>query len=190
MRTIDKFANISVDLDPIGLIRRGEMGGYFCTPQNAITFAHTGIDGIHFCIIPEENDPELKHSPVYIINPMDSFRLVEIVANDFYDFVSLVVVLKGASTLDWIDWYEKEKFMESIKQEHSNPYYDTPEVKSAITALSDAFASTLFIKNIDDAYDSVKQLRAKTDLTEIQYSKEYYATLGLILDGEAMGGDV
>ena len=68
LRVTDRFASIPVDLEPIGLIRGNDMGGYLCTPKNAVTFANTGSDGIHFCVVPVEGDSSLERSPVYVIS--------------------------------------------------------------------------------------------------------------------------
>lgn len=109
MQIIDRFINIETDLSPIGLIRNKDYGGYFCTPKNAVVFANIGCDGIHFCIIPYENDLTLERSPVYVISPMMPDHSVEAVAEKFYDFLSLVVSVQDATFLECISYFFHKK---------------------------------------------------------------------------------
>jgi len=170
MRITDKFANISTDLLQIGLIRNKKYERYFCTPKNAVTFTCLGVDGIHFCILPNKNDITLENSPVYVVSPMMPDHYVEIVAENFYAFISLVVSVKDAGALECISYMDNESFSKYLK----NIPQDTPEIKKAIIVLLESFS----IKNINDIYNYVKQLQEKTDLSKIKYTKEYYELIG------------
>jgi len=162
--------NIATDLSPIGLIRNKDYGGYFCTPKSAVVFANLGVDGIHFCILPDEKDLTLENSPVYVVSPMTPDHYVEVVAENFNDFLSLVVSVKDAGALECISFVEKEGFLEHLQDIPQG----NPEVEKAITALSKSFS----VKSIVDVYDYVKQTQAKTDFTKIQYTDEYYELIG------------
>ena len=106
MKTTDIFANISEDLERIGPIRSDEFLSYpFCTPENAVIFAGLGVDGIHFCMIPEEDDLTLERSPVYVVSPMDSPSPIQIVAENFYDFASILIKTKD---IDDVHGYVKK----------------------------------------------------------------------------------
>jgi len=184
MRTLDKFAAIPTDLEPLGLIRYDGMDNdfrrYWCAPVNAITFAHEGVDGVHNCIIPNEDDPTLEHSPIYTVNPADSDHCISIIAANFYDFISLVVEVKFAGILENINRLTKEQYLEFL-QETAQYHRDNPEimvgVPEAVAALSEAFRDN--IKKIDGVYDHVKELQDKTDMANIKYSAEYYDALGI-----------
>ena len=193
MRATDKLAAISTDLSPVGLITEGG-GGYWCTPKNAFTFAHTGGDGIHFCMIPDGSDPMLENSPVYIVNPSDPCHFISVVAENFYDFISLVIEAENAEILANICLpITREQFLESLREGddymRQSPWVNYEEHRSsigkAIAALSEAFHGD--IKKIDDVYAHVKQIQAKTDFTKIEYTEEYYKSLGLIDNGETHG---
>jgi hypothetical protein len=174
MRVTNKFANITADLSSVGLCRHKDCGGYFCTPKNAVSFAHLGVDGIHFCVIPEDNDLTLEHSPVYVVSPMMPDHYVEVVAENFYDFISLVIEVKDAGALEYISYSTKEKFIEYIQE--VNNTYNKSKVNEVIASLSEMFHGKL--KKINDVYDYVKQIQVKTDLTKIQYTEEYYELIG------------
>jgi len=174
MLVTEKFSKIPTDLlAPLGLIKTNK-GGYLCTPVNAVTFATIGVDGIHFCIIPEINDLTRECSPVYVISPMMFDNEVNIVAKNFYDFISLVIKIKDASRLECISYFNylpEGSFLEGTQNEEPDESYEA-EVNAAIAALSEAFHGNL--REINDVYAYVKKLQAETDLSTIQYSDEYY----------------
>lgn len=170
MRITDKFENIVADLSPIGLIRNKNYGGYLCTPLNAVVFANIGCDGIHFCILPDEKDLPLENSPVYVISPMMPDHYVESVADNFLDFLSLVVSVKDATVLECISYTEREGFLELIQ----SISHDDPEIKKAVEVVTNIF----HVREISDVYSYVKQVQAKTDLSGIQFSKEYHDLIG------------
>jgi hypothetical protein len=171
MRITDKFKYIKTDLSPIGLIKKDtKRYKYFCTPKNAVVFAGIGVDGIHFCILPDENDKTLENSPVYVVSPMMPDHYVEPVAENFYNFISLVVLLKDAGALEYISYADRAGFSKYLQDVPC----DKQEIIKAVTALSDAFP----VKNINDAYGYVKQLQSRTDLPKIEYTEEYYELTG------------
>jgi hypothetical protein len=178
MKIIDKFLNITTNLEGIGLLKYDTINDdykYFCTPTNAVVFATIGTDGIHFCIIPDENDKTLEYSPVYVINPMIMIpdHYVEIVAKNFYEFLSVVITAKDAGALECISYLEKERCLEHLQVIDNT--YDKIKYGEAVAALSNEFN----IPPIYDVYEYVKQLQDKTDMTKINYSEEYYEALGI-----------
>lgn len=84
------------------------------------------------------------------------------------DDSELVITVKDVGALECISYLGREKFLEYL-QDIDNTY-DKTKFKEASLALSDEFR----IKKIDDVYSYVKQIQEKTDLTEIQYTEEYY----------------
>lgn len=61
--------------------------GYDATPENALTFATMGVDGVHFALL--LIDGEVRgDSPVVHVGPMDFSREVLIVAESFLDYLS------------------------------------------------------------------------------------------------------
>ncbi|WP_010243753.1 hypothetical protein [Acetivibrio cellulolyticus] len=102
MTLLDKLFEIKEDLEAIGLIMTRDFESYFCTPLQAVIFAHSGTDGIHYCIV--KNDKELHESPVYIVSPSMSDNYVELVGRNLVDFLSLVVKCKDAVTLECISY--------------------------------------------------------------------------------------
>lgn len=169
-KIIDVFFQIKADLSQIGLIRDSSFSRYFCTPLNAIIFASTGMDGMHFCIVPNDNDPTLEQSPVYVVSPMISDHYVEAIAENFIDFISIVVSTKDAPLLECISYCARDRFYEQIQSISDDNF----EAKTAISALN----STFSIKVIDNVYDFVRQVQAKLKCETLQFSEEYYELTG------------
>lgn len=169
-KTTEVFLEIKADLSDIGLIRDQSFPHYFCTPLNAIIFAGTGVDGIHFCIIPNENDWTLERSPVYVVSPMMPDHYVEAIAENFNDFISMVVSIKDAPLLECISYSARDRFLEEIQRTAN----DNVEIETAISALTGTFST----KMVDDVYDCVRQVQAKMELRKLQFSEEYYEFTG------------
>ncbi|MCI8388447.1 MAG: hypothetical protein HFE63_08305 [Clostridiales bacterium] len=64
---------------------------YFCTPVGAKIIAALGVDGIHYCYIPEYGEIVFVVIPM----PMDDDHIHPI-ANNFNEFIGLILSLHGA----------------------------------------------------------------------------------------------
>ena len=50
---IKSFKKLKTDLSPLGFDMNGDFEVYYCTPQNAEILASSGVDGIHYCTVPQ-----------------------------------------------------------------------------------------------------------------------------------------
>jgi len=75
--------------DPVGLIlfRDIENMGYWCTPENSVTFATTGGDGVHFGFITTDGQVN-ENSPIVMTLPCADTSNI-IVGENFQEFLSL-----------------------------------------------------------------------------------------------------
>jgi hypothetical protein len=169
MKITDKFQKIKADLSPVGL-RRGEFVNYFCTPLKSLIFADLGVDGIHFCVIPSKKDKTLESSPIYVVSPSMSDHYVEPIAENFYDFISIVVTIKDAGALECVSYCSEEKFINYLKDIPN----ESSEITQAITALKENFD----IKDIPNVYEYVKKIQQNTALKKVKFSPEYYDVTG------------
>ena len=169
MKIIYKFYEIRTDLSYIGL-HRGEFGSYFCTPLKAVIFASLGVDGIHFCILPYEEDKTLENSPVYVVSPCMPEHYVEPVAKNFADFLNLVMATKDAGAMECISYMTKESFINYLK--------DIPEGKEEIIKAIEGIKENFTLKDIPDVYDYVKSVQQDVILKEVKFSQEYYEVTG------------
>jgi hypothetical protein len=169
MEMICKFQEIRTDLSYIGL-HRGEFRSYFCTPLKAVIFASLRVDGIHFCILPSEEDKTLENSPVYVISPCMPEHYVEPVAKNFADFLYLVVATKDAGVMECISYMSKEAFTNYLK--------DIPEQKEEIIKAIEGIRENFTLRDIPDVYDYVKSVQQDARLREVKFSQEYYEVTG------------
>lgn len=137
---------------------------YFCTPNNAEIFASTGVDGIHYCTVPDLGDT------IFVVTPMTSLdHHVFPVAHDLTEFLRLIVTLQGTTLIDQAPLFDKERF-ETLRQEGA-------------TANGDEAKRLCEIFNIEplegSPYDLIMDLYNNFDYSKIRYSREYYETLGL-----------
>jgi hypothetical protein len=76
-------------LDPIGLLLRDpsspEWGRYESTPRNAVTFAGTGGDGVHYSVV----EGVVGARPVVMTVPMNWDNENLVVGEDLVDFLAL-----------------------------------------------------------------------------------------------------
>jgi hypothetical protein len=77
-------------LEGIGLLFASPpaRASYDATPGNAVTFAHTGGDGVHFSFVLRTGEP-IASAPVVMTVPMRFDRENLIVGADFRDFLAL-----------------------------------------------------------------------------------------------------
>lgn len=171
MKITDVFFSIKTDLSVVGLIRNSDFPHYFCTPKNAVIFSDLGVDGIHFCIIPNANDLTLEHSPIYVISPTLSHQhLVMVVAEDFRTFLELVISIKDAGALECISYVTEARYTEYLNDIPS----DHQGIDRAVETLTEVFK----LKKVSDVYGYVKKLQENMDLSQIEFSKEYYEIVG------------
>ena len=93
-------------------------------------------------------------------------------AKNFKDFIRLILACGSANPVEQISWMSKEKFEEHVNDEIK---LQTNEHKQILQLLKEEFNLTL----IENPYEYVKQLQANFDNSKIEYSDEYYETLGI-----------
>jgi hypothetical protein len=94
LRTADriaaaKFPNDSFDqgFGQLGLIlMNANRNSYYCTPKNVVTFATTGVDGVHFSFL-ELKGKVNEQSPVVVTNPSDGTNFI--VGENLKDFLDI-----------------------------------------------------------------------------------------------------
>lgn len=137
---------------------------YFCTPKNAKIFASTGVDGIHYCTIPNFGET------IFAVTPMTSLEHhVFPVAKDLTEFLRLIVTLHGTGLIDQAPLFSKDRFEEFMAELQN-------ENKEEAERLCSAFD---FEPLGSSPYDLIIDLYNNFDYSKIEYSREYYETLGL-----------
>jgi hypothetical protein len=176
MNIIDQFFELKIDLSSIGLLRAQDREGYFCTPVEALILAWSGVDGIHYCIIPKDEE-SIELSPVYVIDPSDSSSFVRIVARNFRDFLSIVITTKDASVLCCS--YQSEEDLNNhigtINNDIANDNTYKHEVEETISYLKKTFNIT----EIQDIYNYMEETLSNPKFhAKYTFSEEYYTIMG------------
>lgn len=102
----------------LGIIADGN-GGYTCSPVDSITFATTGMDGIHYSLLTDfSTTTRLEEAPVICVSPMDFGNCVRLVADNIRDFFSLQFT--GNDLLLLNDFTSKEEYLEAVRQQRQD----------------------------------------------------------------------
>ncbi len=159
MLTYSEFLTRQIDLSPLGLERRKENITYFCTPKGAEILGWAGVDGIHYCRIPDFGEM------IFAVSPMNSGAYVRPIARSFADLLGLLLACVDMAALEQCYAWEEEQFKAFLLD---NPA--TPEQQAVLSAIRDAFG----LAPMADAFGYVKRLQGEFDLRKIPYTQEYY----------------
>ncbi len=175
MTSLNKLYEIKKDLSVIGLLVTNDFPLCFCTPRNAVVFAHSGTDGIHFCIAGVEKG--IESSPVYVVSPSMRGHYVELIGRDLTDFLSLVVACKDASALEFISYASEVKFAEHLG-EINNQILENPDFNKAVDDAINALRTAFELQNIDNVYKHVSDTKENPIYhVNLTFSKEYQAAM-------------
>lgn len=168
------FHELEIEFDSIGLDWGGEFVPYFCTPVGAEEVGSIGCDGIQFVLLPGDEK-------VYCVDPAmgDVGTYVLPVGRDFREFLSFVLFCHDANPLSQIYFLPEERFREFAVDEaearESGELEELFEAKDAALAkIAEAFGIAPA-----EPYEKIKALQAAFDPGVLQFSDEYYDTLGI-----------
>lgn len=138
---------------------------YFCYPVNAKVIGFEGT--ILYCFLPEYEEMVFASNPESCTD-----KYVYPLAKNFQDFLSLILACGSANPIEQIIWLNKEQFNQHLHNEMAIRTLEQTELLEKISA-------ELHITPMDNPFEYVKALQAEFDDSKIQYSEEYYTTLGI-----------
>ncbi len=152
--------------DPVGLnlFKNVEKMGYWCTPENTVTFASTGGDGVHFGFLVGP-DGITENSPIVMTLPCADTSNI-IVGENFLDFLSLGC-RGGYFELEQIEYSPEEHIAFLDSQQYSN------EMESNEIALLQSIENEFSLKPWSNHKARLAELELKY-LSLLKYSEEYY----------------
>lgn len=167
MALYEKYKKLNIDGSRIGLERGSEIGGYFCTPKGARVIGWD--NGIHYCFIRGYGEM------VFAVNPeTGADKYVYPLAESFEAFLRLILACGHTAPVEQIIMWTEEQFKEFLTSDYNAFMPGQQEVLDTIT-------EKLKLKPMAVPYQYVKQLQAQFDDSKIEFSDEYYDTLGLEL---------
>lgn len=154
-----KFLKKGIDLAPLGIERRTDGAAYFCTPKGASMIGWAGVDGIHYCFIRGFGEM------VFAVSPMNTAPdYVHPLAENFMDFLRLLLVCGDAAALEQAWQWDKEQFENFLKE---NPA--TAEQKEAL----DRIADKMNLEPMEQPWEYIKALQASFDYSRIKYTEDF-----------------
>ncbi len=168
------FRALDIDFESIGLLQSGaEDFAYFCTPADAEFVGRIGCDGVHFILLPGDER-------VYCVDPAmgEEGKYVLPVAGDFREFLSFVLFCRDANPLSQIWWMTEERFRNLLAEDAAAVWPGSKEYflrkDAALAKIAEVFGAAPM-----DPYEKIKALQGAFDPSILQFSDEYYDTLGI-----------
>ena len=145
---------------------------YFCTPENAELIGW-GSSGTHFVLLPGDEavycvEPELAGEGTFVLP----------VGADFREFLSHLLYCKGTSPLAQIFLLDEARFRKLLRDNGANTWPGCAEDLRRLDVSLALLAETFGLQP-QDPFDRVKALQAAFDPSALEFSDEYYDTLGL-----------
>ena len=145
---------------------------YFCTPENAELIGW-GSSGTHFVLLPGDEtvycvEPELAGEGTFVLP----------VGADFREFLSHLLYCKGTSPLAQIFLLDEARFRKLLRDNGANTWPGCAEDLRRLDVSLALLAETFGLQP-QDPFDRVKALQAAFDPSVLEFSDEYYDTLGL-----------
>ena len=165
--TYEEFCKLNIDRAAIGLGKSDYDVEYFCTPVGAEVIGYEGVDGIHYCFIPEYGDI------VFAVNPMPAVdEYVYPLAKNFEDFLSLIITCNSTVAVEQIIGWDNREIFENYIQPTEDEYY------LGRKEIFDYIKDALVIKLMDDPFEYVKNLQQGFPYEKILFGDEYYDCTG------------
>ncbi|MFE4242439.1 hypothetical protein [Peribacillus butanolivorans] len=162
--TIEKLHKLDKEIEKEGyslselsLYLEFDFSPYENTPYDVITFASTGVDGIHFGFLTDFGTvSDLENAFVVCISPMDFDSHIKIVARNIREFLNLVCTMKGALTISNFNILEDEgqyiRLLKELKQVEPEDEEFEENANYVVEKIIAAFGS----EPIEDVYHYVE----------------------------------
>lgn len=159
MTTYQKFKALSIEHSVIGLEQSDSDVTYYCTPRDANIIGWAGVDGIHYCTIPEFGEM------IFAVSPMNFGDCVHPIARNFEDLLRMLLFCGDMAALEQCYAWDEEQFKAFLID------YPMTEAQTAVLGL---IQKAFGIEPMEDAFVYVKQLQSEFDLSRIPYTEDYY----------------
>ena len=159
MNTYEQFKKLDINFACLGIQQLEHYENYYCTPKDAVIIGSAGVDGIHYCTIPEFGEM------IFAVSPMDFGNCVHPIARNFEDLLRLLLACADMAVLVQCYVWDEEEYKAWL--------IDCPATKEQAQALTEIQAE-FGLEPIEDAFAYVRQLQAEFDLSKIPYTEDYY----------------
>lgn len=159
MNTFKRFQKLNINHGYLGIQQLEHYERYYCTPKDAEIIGCAGVDGIHYCTIPEFGEM------IFTVSPMNFGYCVHPIARNFEDLLRLLLYCADMAALEQCYAWDEKQFKAFLID-----YPATQEQQSVLDAIREEFG----LEPMVDSFAYVKQLQAEFDLSGIPYTEDYY----------------
>ena len=153
---IKSFKKTKIDLSLLGFDMNGDFELYYCTPKKAQIIASSGVDGIHYCTIPQFGEI------IFAVSPMNFGDCVHPIARCFEDLLRLLLHCGDVAALEQCYAWDEEQYKAFL--------IDNPVTEKQQAVLNE-IKSKCSLETITDSFAYVKDLQAEFDLSKLRYNK-------------------
>ena len=153
------FKDLNIDHGCLGIQQLEHYENYYCTPKDAVIIGSAGVDGIHYCTIPEFGEM------IFAVSPMNFGDCVHPIARNFGDLLRLLLSCADMAVLEQCYAWDEEEYKAWL--------IDCPATKEQAQALA-AIQAEFGLEPMEDAFAYVKQLQAEFDLSKIPNTEDFY----------------
>lgn len=159
MTVYQKFKKLKINHSAIGLEQSDTNALYYCTPKDAEVIGWAGVDGIHYCTIPEFGEM------IFAVSPMNFGDCVHPIAQSFEELLRLLLSGASMDALEQCYAWDEEQF-KAFMMDGSV----TKEQRSVLDTIRKEFN----LEPIENAFAYVKELQSGFNLSLIPYTEDYY----------------
>ncbi|WP_145328713.1 hypothetical protein [Paenibacillus xylanexedens] len=137
-------------------------GGYLCSPADAIVFANTGMDGIHYSFLTDFGcASDLSLAPVIRVDPMDFGRYARVVASNIREFFALA--FSGHEGLLLNEFESKQQYLNYVIEQAAgaseSEYFDRKRWDQEKNKFRDLAMQRFDLQPIRDGYSYIQEAR-------------------------------
>ena len=104
MNTYERFQKMKIDFACFGIQQLEHYENYYCTPKDAVIIGSAGVDGIHYCTIPEFGEM------IFAVSPMNFGDCVHPIARNFEDLLRLLLSCVDMAALEQCYAWDEEEY--------------------------------------------------------------------------------
>ena len=166
MTVYEQYKKLKLDTSWIGLEKGPARGGYFCTPIGAKVFGWEGCGGIHYCFLKDFGEM------VFAVDPENADQNVYPLAENFTDFLRMLLFAKHTAAVEQIILWDEEQFLKFLASPEN-------QVQPEQQAVLDTLAEKLELSPMENTFAEVKRVQAAFDTSRLRFKPEYYDCKGI-----------
>lgn len=159
MKLYDKIKKSNINLSSFGFEWFNDENPYYCTPKDADVLGVAGVDGIHYCTVPQFGEM------IFAVSPMNFGDCVHPIARSFEDLLRLLLSGADLAALEQCYAWDGEQFKAFLSD---NPLTD--EQQTVLERIRGEYK----LDPMKNAFEYIKKLQAEFDYSEIPYTEDYY----------------